>query len=79
MRYTKDYSQFPEHIAKVEAMKDVQDFLGKADLRRVIKILQGDYLSTMRGLHIGLALIGIEGYPAKVMIDLYAPKQLKLF
>lgn len=79
MHYEIDYTDRPEWIAKVDAMKDTQDFLGKVKFRKVVKALQGDYTSSKRMLHFALGLAGIQGYPAQVMIDLYAPKQLKLF
>jgi hypothetical protein len=79
MSYTKDYSGQAEWMARVDALKDTQDYLGKTVFRRVVKLLKNDYTSTKRALYIGLAICGVEGYPAYVMIDTYAPKQLKLF
>jgi hypothetical protein len=79
MSYKKDYSGQPEWMAKVDAMKDVQDYLGKPMFRRVVKLLKNDYRSPKHALSLALMLIGINGYPADVMIDMYAPKQLKLF
>jgi hypothetical protein len=79
MSYKKDYSGQPEWMAKVDAMKDTQDYLGKPMFRKVVKLLKNDYRSPKHALLLALMLIGINGYPADVMIDLYAPKQLKLF
>ena len=79
MSYTKDYSGQPEWMAKVDALKDTEEFLGKARFRKIVKLLKADYVSSKRMLFLGLALAGVQGYPAHVMIDVYAPKQLKLF
>ena len=79
MHYERDYSGQPEWMAKVDALKDAQEWLGKVKYRRVVKLLKNDYVSSKRMLLLGLALVGIQGYPAHVMIDVYAPKQLKLF
>jgi hypothetical protein len=79
MHYEKDYSGQAEWMAKVDALKDVQDWLGKPHFRRLVKLLKNDYTSSKRMLFLGLALVGVQGYPAHVMIDVYAPKQLKLF
>lgn len=76
MKYTVDYSQYPEWQAKIEAMKDTQDWLGKVKFRKVVKLLKQDNESSLRMLYFALALVGVQGYPAQVMIDLYAPKQL---
>ncbi len=76
MHYTVDYSQYPEWQAKVEALKDAQDWLGKARFRKVVKFLKDDYSSPKRVLYLALAMLGIQGYPAQAMIEVYAPKQL---
>lgn len=67
-----------DNRAKFNAMKDAQEFLGKAKFRKVVSILQNDRTSSRRMLILGLALVGIQGYPAEVMIDMYVPKQLEL-
>jgi len=79
MHYERDYSGQPEWMAKIDALKDTQDFLGKPKFRKVVKLLKNDYVSSKRMLFLGLALVGVQGYPAHVMIDMYAPKQLELF
>ena len=76
MKYTVDYTQYPEWVAKIEAMKDTQDYLGKPKFRKVVKFLKNDKQTPTRLLYLALALLGIEGYPAYVMIDLYVPKQM---
>jgi len=68
-----------DNRAKFNAMKDTQEYLGKAMFRKVVGILQNDYTSSKRMMILGLAIIGVQGYPAEVMVDMYAPKQLKLF
>lgn len=78
MHYEKDYSGQAEWMAKVDALKDAQEWLGKARFRKVVKLLKNDNVSSKRMLLLGLALVGIQGYPAQVMIDVYAPKQLEL-
>ena len=78
MSYEKDYSGQPEWMAKVDALKDAQEWLGKAKFRKVVKLLKNDNVSSKRMLLLGLALVGIQGYPAQVMIDVYVPKQLEL-
>jgi hypothetical protein len=76
MKYTVDYTHYPEWQAKIEAMKDTQDWLGKARFRKVVKLLKGDNQSSLRMLYFALALVGVQGYPAQVMIELYVPKQM---
>lgn len=77
--YTRDYSNQPEWMAKLDALKDVEEWLGKPMFRKVVKLLKNDYTTPKHKLSLALMLMGINGYPADVMIDVYAPKQLKLF
>jgi len=76
MKYTIDYSQYPEWQAKIEAMKDTQDWLGKARFRKVVKLLKNDVSTPKHVVYIILGMLGIEGYPAQVMFELYVPKQM---
>ena len=76
MKYTVDYSHYPEWQAKIEAMKDAQDWLGKARFRKVVKLLKTDTSTPTHVIYMILGMLGIQGYPAQVMFELYVPKQL---
>ena len=76
MKYTVDYSHYPEWQAKIEAMKDTQDWLGKPKFRRVVKLLKNDTSTPTHIIYFVLGMLGIEGYPAQVMFELYVPKQM---
>lgn len=78
MHYTVDYSKFPEWEAKINALKDAEDWLGKPRFRKVVKLLKNDNTSSKRMLYLALAMLGIQGYPAQAMIEVYARKQLEL-
>ena len=40
MHYEKDYSGQAEWMAKVDALKDAEEWLGKARFRKVVKLLK---------------------------------------
>ena len=79
--YTMDYSTLPEGEKRIaKALKDCKDWLGTQQYRKIIRIIKADNGRTPRNLlMIGLALRGIQGYPAEVMIDEFWSPQRSLF
>ena len=60
----------PETIQK--ALDDCKQWLGNAQFKKVCKILQADNGQSSANLvRIGLMMQGIQGYPAKAMMDTY--------
>lgn len=72
MAYEVEYSDLdsPETIQK--ALNDCRKWLGDANYKKVCNMLTADKRQTAeRMVFLGLAMVGIQGYPAKVMIDVY--------
>lgn len=63
----------PETIQK--ALDDCKQWLGNAQFKKVCEILQADNGQSSANLvRIGLMMQGIQGYPAKAMMDTYWKK-----
>jgi hypothetical protein len=80
MSYEIEYNDLesPETIQR--ALNDCKDWLGADQYARISMILIEDKGRTSRNLiRMGLMMQGIEGYPAKVMIDTYWSPQRELF
>ena len=75
MSYEIDYTdKTPE-----QAIKDCKQWLGTKSFNKVVKILQEDCGKTSRPMvRLGLAMQGIQGYPAEAMIDEYWSSQQEL-
>jgi len=75
MSYEITYSDLesPETIQK--ALDDCKQWLGNAQFKKVCKILKGDAgQSPEHIVRLGLAMQGIQGYPAKAMMDTFWKK-----
>lgn len=80
MSYEIEYSDLesPETIQK--ALDDCKEWLGADLYKKISMILIQDKGQTSRNMiRMGLMMQGIEGYPAKVMIDTYWNPQRELF
>ena len=80
MSYEIEYSDLasPETIQK--ALDDCKDWLGKARFKKVCGALAEDRGRSNPGsIRMGLMMVGIQGYPAKVLIDTYLTRQRDLF
>ena len=65
--------------SEAKAIKDCKDWLGTKQFNKVVNIIKNDCGKTSRGfVVIGLALQGIQGYPAEVMISKYWSPQRTL-
>ena len=80
MRYTVRYSDLASQETVNKALADCKKWLGNAQFKNVCKILQADNGRTSASLiRFGLMMQGIEGYPAKVMMDTHWTRQRDLF
>jgi len=62
-----------------DAIKDCKKWLGTTQFNKVVKILKEDCGRTPRHfVLLGLAMQGIQGYPAEIMIDEYWSPQQEL-
>jgi len=80
MSYEIEYDdlQSPETIQR--ALEDCKEWLGAKQYKKVCKILADDKGRTPMSLIVlGLMMQGIQGYPAKAMIDTYWNPQRELF
>ncbi len=79
--FTVDYNVHPEGEKRIAAaLKDCKAWLGTKDYRRIIRILTQDRGRTSRNLiMIGLAMQGVQGYPAEVMVQEFWSPQRDLF
>lgn len=75
MHYDIEYSNISDEATKDKAIKDCMAWLGKRQFNKVARIL-GEAPATMNPalVKIGLAMQGIQGYPAEVMIERYLGK-----
>ena len=65
--------------AEAKALKDCKRWLGNAQFKRVSKLLQDDHGQTSRNMvRLGMAMQGIQGFAAEVMIDTYWSPQMVL-
>lgn len=79
MHYEVRYDQQDETAKADAAIADCKKWLGKKRFAQVVRILQDDKgQSTRRLVLFGLAMQGIQGYPAEVMADRYWTPQREL-
>ena len=65
--------------AEAKALKDIKDFWGESHFRKVTKALADDHgRSSKRMILISLGMCGVQGYPARVVLDKYWPPQMLL-
>lgn len=79
--FTVDYNVHPEGEKRiVAALKDCKQWLGTKQYRKVVRILTTDRGRTPRNfIYLGLAMQGIQGYPAEVMVQEFWSPQRDLF
>lgn len=79
MHYEVRYDQQDETAKADAAIADCKKWLGKKQFARVVRILQNDKGQSTRQLVLfGLAMQGIQGYPAEVMVGRYWTPQREL-
>ena len=73
--YTIKYDTADEQQAKDKAIQDCKDWLGEKRFAILIKAFEQDISSTnpssKQAVKVGLMMIGIQGYPAEVLVDTY--------
>lgn len=80
MSYTVKYQQTNEAEKQAAALKDCKEWLGAKQFNKVTKILKADNGASSRHMiRLGLAMVGIQGYPAEAMIDKYWTSQKEMF
>lgn len=79
MHYEVRYDQQDETAKADAAIADCKKWLGKKQFAQVVRILQNDKGQSTRQLVLfGLAMQGIQGYPAEVMVGRYWTPQREL-
>ena len=78
MHSTVDYTG--KEDAHTKALKDCKTWLGTKQYNKVVSLLRADKGESYK-LHLvlGLAMQGIQGYPARAMISEYWSPQRELF
>lgn len=72
--YTIKYDFTDEQQAKDKAIQDCKDWLGEENFAKLIEAFKKDIASVpspRQEIKVGLMMIGIQGYPAEVLIDTY--------
>jgi hypothetical protein len=72
--YEIKYDTTDEQQAKDKAIQDCKDWLGKENFAKLIEAFERDIASVpspRQEIRVGLMMIGIQGYPAEVLIDTY--------
>ena len=65
--------------AEAKALKDIKDFWGAKHFNKVTKVLAEDHgRSSKRMILISLGMCGVQGYPARVLLDKYWTPQMRL-
>ena len=65
--------------AEAKALKDIKDFWGTKHFNKVTKVLAEDHgRSSKRMILISLGMCGVQGYPARVLLDKYWTPQMLL-
>jgi hypothetical protein len=73
--YEIKYDTTDEQKAKDKAIQDCKDWLGSKGFAALLKEFERDNAggaSPRREIEVALMMIGIQGYPAQVMIDTYS-------
>ena len=79
MKHEVRYDLTDPQAAEEKAIADCIEWLGVRQFNKVTKILKADAGSTSRDfVMFGLAMQGIQGYPAQVMVDKYWNRQREL-
>lgn len=79
--YNIDYDKIADETEKrAKAMKDIKEYLGIAQFKKIVKAVHKEQAMTRKNFLIQLSMfVGIEGYPATVWADeLGLPPDLEL-
>lgn len=78
MSYEIEYD-LKDPKAEAKALKDIKDFWGTKHFNKVTKVLAEDHgRSSKRMILISLGMCGVQGYPARVLLDKYWTPQMLL-
>jgi len=73
--YEIKYDTTDEQKAKDKAIQDCKDWLGEKRFAILIEAFKQDIASeepsSKQAVKVGLMMIGIQGYPAEVLVDTY--------
>ena len=79
MSYEIEYADVESAETKQKALSDIKDFWGAKHFKKVTKALAEDHgRSSKRMITISLGLCGVQGYPARVLLDTYWTPQMLL-
>ena len=81
MSYEIEYADIESAETKQKALSDIKDYWGAKHFKKVTKVLAEDHgRSSRQMINISLMMCGVQGYPAKVLLDTYwTPQMLREF
>lgn len=79
MSYEIDYGNMDHEQAIKRALHDCREWLGTTQYNQMVEVLRADKGQTPRKLvFFGLTMLGIQGFPAQVMVDQFWSPQREL-
>jgi hypothetical protein len=79
MSYEIEYADIESAETKQKALSDIKDYWGATHFDRVTKELANDHgRSGKRAILVSLMMCGVQGYPARVLLDTYWSPQMLL-
>ena len=79
MSYEKAYSDHESAETKKKALSDIKDYWGAKHFKKVSKALADDHgRSSRQMIYISLGMCGVQGYPARVLLNTYWTPQMLL-
>ena len=71
MHYDRHYNSKNVKENEAQAIKDTIEWLGQTHFETLVKELKKCRGCELDYLYFGISLVGVEGYPARVLIDAY--------
>ena len=78
MSYEIAYADIESAETKQKALSDIKDYWGTKHFKKVTKVLAEDHgRSSRQMIIISLGMCGVQGYPARVLLDTYWTPQMR--
>ena len=79
MSYEITYADIGSAETEQKALSDIKDYWGAKHFKKVTKVLAEDHgRSSRQMIIISLGMCGVQGYPARVLLDKYWTPQMLL-
>ena len=79
MSYEITYADIGSAETEQKALSDIKDYWGAKHFKKVTKVLAEDHgRSSKQMIIISLGMCGVQGYPARVLLDKYWTPQMLL-